>query len=168
MKKTAYLIAFVLIAGLAVPALADHSGDGQCCATMKGCKSEGMGGGAADCESMCPILNKVLKKSRFLLANADEIGLSDDQTAKIKEIQTEAKKNSIRMAADMQIMEMDMEAKMSQEKLDVDGLNAMIDQGMPAMATQAKGAVQQYAALRGVLDDQQMAKAKAIWKKTRN
>jgi len=160
--KKAHLFLLVFLFGFialtATPVMAEHGGDKQCM----------MGKDCKKCEegkdsSGCPIAGKIMKKAKFFLKNAKEIGLSDDQVAQIKAIKLDTKKTSIRTEAEMKIGMMDMEAKLSEPKVDVEGLNAMIDQGMAGMATGAKASVATYAKLKAVLTEAQMTKAKEIW-----
>ena len=113
----------------------------------------------------CPIVSKLMKKAGFFLSNAKEIGLSDEQVAQIKAIKTDTKKAYIRTEAEMQVFEIDMNAKLSEPKVDVDGLNSMIDQAMAGWSTGAKKSIADYAKLKAVLNEEQMAKAKEIWSK---
>lgn len=116
----------------------------------------------------CPITSKVMKKACFLIGNAQEIGLSDDQVKKIKSIAMEAKKQVILGEAQMKVAFLDMEAKLHEEKLDVEGLNKMVDDFSAGMASATKKMIQSYAELRGTLTDEQMKKAKAVWMKKKD
>lgn len=124
--------------------------------------------GGSDCskksmEDFCPITAKFMKKASFLLSNEKELGLSDEQVQTIKDLKLKVKKIAISVDASMQTFELDAMAKMSAKTLDVEGLNAMIDEGMAGMATQTKEIVTAYASLKSVLTADQMAKAKEIW-----
>lgn len=140
------------------------SGAGQCP------KSGGQGSDclqSADCEKSggCPIIGKFMKKAHFFLSHADEIGLSDDQVKQIKAMKTEMQKTSIRQAAEMQVFMLDIEAKLHEDTVDVEGINAMMDKGGAGMTEGGKAAVLAYAKLKAVPTPAQYAKAKEIWKK---
>jgi hypothetical protein len=157
--------AFLL--GLALPAMAEHGARHECaageeCPMKKGGCDEGGKEGCDSDESMCPILSKTLKKAGWMLEHAEELGLSDEQIAKVRQIQTDAKKDAIRMEAEMKIGQMEMEAKLSEDTVDVAALNAMMEQGMVGWTSQAKAAIQRYAELKGVATAEQKAKAKAL------
>ncbi len=172
MKKMRFFLLAVLFgfsALIATPVLAGHDGHGdggKQCSLGAQCEGE-------DCpmcnrgqdSSGCPINAKILKKAKFFLKNAKEIGLSDEQVAQIKAIKMDTKKTEIRAGAEMEIGMMDMEAKLSEPTVDVEGLNAMVDQMSAGMSTGAKASVATYAKLKGVLNEAQMAKAKEIWMK---
>ncbi len=123
------------------------------------------GGHGQDESSPCPIIDKIMKKAHFLLENWEEIGLSQEQVNTIKDLKLQDKKSMIRGGADMEIMMLDMKSKLSEEVLDVEGMNAMIDEGMAQMTQSAKASVDVYAKLKAVLTPEQVEKAKALWTK---
>lgn len=114
-------------------------------------------------EAQCPLVAKFMKKAEFFLANQQQIGLSAEQVGQIKALKTEEQKAYIRAMADMQVLHIDIDAKMSEPKVDVAAISALIDTGMTGMTAGAKATVNRYAQLKGVLTDEQMAKAKEIW-----
>lgn len=116
-----------------------------------------------DCGLQCPVASKVMKKAHFFLSNSDAIGLSEEQVTKIKTIKWDVKKQMIRAGAEMQIGMGEMEAKLSEPTVDVEGLNSMIDKGTAEWAAGGKKMVAAYAELKAVLTPEQMAKAKEIW-----
>ncbi len=134
-------------------------------ADCHGQKECAMADGHEDESAPCPIIDKIIKKSHFLLDNKDEIGLSDEQVGAIQGLKLQAKKSMIRGGADMEIMMLDMKLKLSEDVLDVEGINAMIDQGMAQMTQSAKASVDVYAKLQAVLKPEQVEKAKALWTK---
>lgn len=170
MKKTTLWILALMLVGsiMTLPAFADCDKHGKQC-SMSGGKSECGKGDCdkSDCGSCegCPILGKIMKKAKFFLSNQKEIGLSEEQVAQIKTIKLEAKKAGLRQAAEMKIFEMDIDAKLSNPKLDTEAINAMLDQASSGWGAGAKASVAEYVKLKAVLNEQQMAKAKEIWMK---
>src|SRR3989338_10203110 len=163
MKKLTILLILATALAVSYPAFANcgHCEKDKQCAMQKNCERS-----RSDKEcSQCPIAGKLMKKAHFYLENAQEIGLSDDQIAQIKAIKIDAKKAAIRQGADMEIFELDIKEKMSAPAVDVEGLNAMIDQVSADMASSAKTSVASYAKLKAVLSADQVKKAKEIWKK---
>jgi hypothetical protein len=118
-----------------------------------------------DEEYKCKITEKLIDKAKFFLKNADEIGLTEEQVNTIKAIKSQAKKSNIRAEADMKVFEMDLKDKLSESTLDLEGLNAMIDKSAEGWKESAKAMVSDYAKLKAVLSDEQMKKAKEIWKR---
>ncbi len=134
----------------------------QCSVGDKNCSH------GSDCDKdagQCPIASKLMKKAKFFLANQKEIGLSEDQVAQIKAIKMATKKNMIKGQADMEIFEMDLSEMMSAPKVDLTAANTMLDQASAGWGTAAKATLADYAKLKAVLNEQQMAKAKEIWMK---
>lgn len=159
-----FLLGLLMMLSLAgAPAFADkHCEGGRCpfsdkkeCAKEKECAGEGE----------CPIAGKVMKKAHFFLSNKDAIGLSEEQVSQIKAIKSATKKSMIRSKAEMEIFQMDLMDKMSEPVLDLEGLNASIDQASAGWGAGAKATLADYAKLKAVLNDGQMAKAKEIWAK---
>lgn len=165
MKRLSLIALMMFVFASITPTFADRCPDKQC---SKGeYKSACKSCGEKDCGNHpCPITSKLMKKSCFLLGNAEEIGLSDDQVKKIKTIKMDAKKQMILGEAQMKIAFIDMTAKLHEEKLDLEGLNKMVDDFSAGMAESTKKTIQSYADLKGILTDEQMKKAKEVWKKS--
>lgn len=163
-KSVGLLLGLLMMLTLAgAPAFADkHCEGGRCpfsdkkdCGQDKDCDKKGE----------CPIAAKVLKKADFFLSNKSEIGLSDDQVSQIKAIRLGTLKSMIRSKAEMEIFEMELMDKMSQPSLDLEGLNASIDQASAGWGAGAKATLADYAKLKAILNEGQMTKAKEIWTK---
>ncbi len=147
------------------PAFSDHGKNHCSTGKSESCSGKSCERSKKSC-SKCPIANAVMKCAHFLLENASEIGLNDEQVKKIKSIKMETKKEAILGAAQMKVMCMDLSSKLCEEKLDVEGINAMIDQGSAGWATAGKKTLKNYADLRAILTPEQMAKAKELCKKS--
>ena len=168
MKK--FLIALILICGIAAApsAMANH---GKMCASGASvCPMKSQSSACGKCGQVeesypCPVINKVMKKAHFLLDNTDELNLTPEQVKTITDIKMQVKKSAIRQGSGMEIFMLDTHSKLSEDVVDVTGINAMIDQGMSEMSAATKANVESYAALKSVLTPEQLAKAKEIWKK---
>lgn len=148
MKKfvTALLITF-----LAFPAASSYADHGR--------SSEGKG------EYQCPITEKFMKKAHFILENKDEIGLSEEQAKTIQALKLKVKKGAIRQGADLEMLMLDVEGKMMEDQVDVEGISAMIDEGFGLVSDSTKEVVSDYAKLKATLTPEQMTKLKSIWAK---
>ena len=125
-----------------------------------------MGGhGGSQCESQCPISSKLMMKAHFLLENKSEIGLADDQVKAIKELKLQAEKDSIMQAAGMKTFMLDLQSKLSEDKVDIEGTNALIDKGFSSASMGAKSNLEAYAKLTSLLTPDQMTKMKALHEK---
>jgi len=155
MKKIMMFILFVgMTMFLTSPAFA-HSMDGQY--GGKGCSCKMDKG-----QYQCPIAKKAMMKAQFLLENKVEIGLADDQIKNIKDIKLQMEKDSIRQGADMKMFMLDLESRLMEDKVDVEGVDAMIDKGFTSAAASAKSNLAAYAQLKGLLTADQVAKMKAL------
>lgn len=141
-------------------------GKGGACAKSSGsCKKMGgYGRGCGHASSPCPIASKFCQKVCWILEHKDELGLTDDQVAKIKALDLEVEKNSIRGMAEMKIFALEMENRLSQDTVDVEALESTIDSGMAGMALGAKSTVKAYADLKTIITPEQKAKAMELKK----
>jgi hypothetical protein len=111
----------------------------------------------------CPIADKFMMKAHFLLENKSEVGLTDDQVTTIKGLKLQMEKDSIRQSADMKTFELDLKSKLSEDKVDVDGTNALIDQNFTSASAAAKSNLATYAKLKSLLSPDQITKMKALY-----
>jgi hypothetical protein len=162
-RLTLALLMMWFFASMTPAVFADRCGYGHC---PTGEHSACYTCGEKSCgKESCPITAAIMKKSCFLLGNAEELGLSDDQMKKIKSIKMETKKQYILTKAQMEAGFIDLKMKLHEDTLDMEGLNAMADQFAAGFADATKKAIQNYAALKGVVTADQMAKAKKMWMK---
>lgn len=108
--------------------------------------------------------DKFCKKAGFLLSNEEELGLSDDQVKKIKDLKLKTKKDLIKMDADVKIAELDVKDSLYQDTIDVASVKALIDKKYDLKKDKAKMLVSSYAALKDILTKEQKDKMKELWK----
>ena len=109
--------------------------------------------------------NKFSCKVHMSLANMEELGLSDKQDAKIRDLKINAKKDLIRKNAEIEILALDIKEAMCGDTIDTKAVNKLIDKKYELKKEKTKSQVAAYAALKGTLTDDQKAKMKDIWKK---
>jgi hypothetical protein len=102
-------------------------------------------------------------KAHFILMNQQEIGLSEDQVKTIKSLKLETKKSLLRQDVEIEVLALDIKAKLWEHPLDQEGINKLIDQKYELKKAKAKSLVDAYAKLRAVLTEEQMKKGKEIW-----
>lgn len=120
-------------------------------------KGEGRRGGHG-----CPIAGKVAKKSHMILENSQALGLTDEQVKTVKDLATKTEKDNIQSEAAMKTFQLDLKSKLQEDKVDVEGTNALIDKNTAAMAQAMKANVEAYAKLKAVLTPEQHQKLKAL------
>ena len=121
--------------------------------------------GGSQCESQCPITNKFMMKSHFILENKSEIGLTEDQVKAIKALKLQTEKDSIKQTADMKTFMLDLQSKLAEDKVDVEGTNALIDKSFASASEGAKSNLAAYAKLKSLLTPDQVTKMKALHEK---
>ena len=103
-----------------------------------------------------------LYKARLALAHASELGLNDDQIAKIKALEYAFKKSLIKEDADIKSLELDIREAIEKDAVDTNAVNSLIDKKYSVKADQAKEAVGAYANLKKILTKDQYDKLKEM------
>ena len=117
--------------------------------------------------------DKVCKKAMMILKNQEELGLSDEQVKKIKGLKVSTRKDLIRKKADIDIVALDIKSALWEDEVDLATVNALIDRKYDLKKEKAKSLVAAYAALKGILTEEQRDKLKTLYrggkdKKTKN
>ena len=109
-------------------------------------------------------------KAHLALANAKELGLSDDQVSKIKALEYTFKKSLIKEDADIKSLGLDIKEAIEKDTVDINAVNSLIDKKYALKAVKAKEAVQTCVDLKTILTKDQYNKLKelrnhGIWNK---
>ena len=116
------------------------------------------------CKGMKDGDDKIVQKAMMILANEDELGLTEDQVKKIKDLKHKAMKDMIRMDADIDVLAVDLKSAMYEDPMDIAAVNKMIDSKYDLKKQKAKAVVAACADLRNILTEEQKTKMKAIMK----
>ena len=108
---------------------------------------------------------KFFYKAHMILKNRDELGLSDKQVKKIKDLKIETKKDLIRKNAEIDIVALDIKAAMHGDQIDTALVNKLIDKKYDLKKEKTKSLVGACAAVKGTLTREQKDKLKGLWKK---
>lgn len=148
------------VMSLALPAVyANHGGGGKSC-PMSGGKCGMGGGGYQDGGGLDQMF---FMKAHFILANQEELELTDDKVAAIKALKIETKKSLIKQNADIAIACIDIQSALHQYPIDTAAVNTLVDQKYDLKKAQAKTLVDALAKLKGTLTQEQYDKLKEIW-----
>ena len=109
---------------------------------------------------------KIFYKAKFMLKNEDELELSDKQVDDMKELKFATKRELIKRDAEIDLAKIDIKEKLYKDKVDVAGIDPLIDKKYELKKEKAKYLVKQYAALKGVLTDKQLDEMKTLWRKS--
>lgn len=109
--------------------------------------------------------SKLYEKAHLILTNEEELGLSDAQVEKIKELKITTKKDIITKDASIDIIAVDIKAEMWKDPVNVDKINKLIDKKYDIKKEKTKTIVKACADIKDVLTKDQKAKLKGICKK---
>lgn len=101
-------------------------------------------------------------KAQTLLRHREELGLSDAQVDKIRALETETNKKSIQQTADVKIAALDIQSKLRGDNVDLQEINALIDQKYALKAKEAKLLTAAYVDLKAQLTEEQRVKLKQL------
>jgi Spy/CpxP family protein refolding chaperone len=141
----AFLVSVMVLAGAAVSSYAFEHG--------------GKRGHHLDFET------KFFKKAMMIFSNREELGLSDEQVAKIKELKTSVKKDLIRKEAEIEITAIDIEAEAHKDPMDTNAVIKLVEKKYDLKKEKEKSLVRACAALKGTLTKEQKEKLEGLWKK---
>ncbi len=106
--------------------------------------------------------DKFAHKAYLILKNQDELGLSDDQVDKVKDLMIKTEKDLIMKKAEIETLGLDIKAKMWEDTIDTDAVNALIDQKYELKKAKAKYLVGARAALKNLLTADQSKTLKSL------
>ncbi|MBN1493746.1 MAG: Spy/CpxP family protein refolding chaperone [Candidatus Omnitrophica bacterium] len=130
-----------------------------CAATVEaGSCGKGGGKGKDDWAS------KVMMKAHCLVMHQEELKLSDDQVAKIKDLKYNTKKALISKKAEIELVMVDIKRATWQDEIDVAAVNALIDKKYALKNEKAKMLVAAQAQLQSILTAEQKQELKQLKK----
>ena len=107
---------------------------------------------------------KFYHKVMGVIKNQEELGLSDEQVKKLKDLKLSTKKEVIRKKAEIDILAIDIKAAMWEDSIDVNAVNVLIDKKYELKKEKAKALVAACVALKSILTDEQQKKLKSLCK----
>lgn len=108
---------------------------------------------------------KFYKKAMLMIANQEELGLSDAEVKKIKELKVAIKKDLITKKAEIDLIAIDIKAAMWEDMVEIDSVNTLIDRKYELKKQKAKSLVAACVALKGMLTKEQIKLLKGLCKK---
>jgi len=108
---------------------------------------------------------KVFYKAHFILMNQEELGLTEEQVATIKDLKIATKKDLIKREAEIDLIAVDIKTALWQDTIDVAAVNALIDQKYMLKKEKTKALVAAYATLKNTLSTEQRQAFKEVLKK---
>ena len=150
MKKKRIGLFFLLVFSLAIcsPLMVYAQG------CQKGCQKKGPPG--------CGFEKKIFCKLRLAIVHQDKLGLSEDQVAKIQEIETSTKKDIIKREAEIDLITVDIKSKLHEDKIDKEGIGKLIDQKYDLKKEKAKALIGVCAQLNTILSGEQKKELRGL------
>ena len=142
------LMVFPLLVIFLVFGLVSHVAQADGFGKGKGCR-EGLDG-------------KVFYKVMVILKNRDELGLSDKQVERVKDLKFATKRELVNKDAEIDLVKIDIKEKLYEDKVDVPAVNALIDKKYDLKKAKAKYLLKQYTDLKSILTDEQLKKMKTL------
>ena len=98
---------------------------------------------------------EIFNKAHFILENQEELEISDEQAKKIKDLKIKAKKDMIKIKAEIDLIAIDIKQETWKDAIDTEAVNALIDKKYDLKKEKAKSSVVAYAELKSILTEEQ-------------
>jgi len=105
---------------------------------------------------------KVFHNFHLAIANEVELGLSEEQYEKIKTLKINTKKDLIIKRAEIDVLKIDIKAKLWEDTIDKKGINKLIDKKYELKKEKAKALVDAHAQFKNILTEEQKKTLKTI------
>lgn len=102
-------------------------------------------------------------KMHFIMMNADEIGITDEQVKKIEAMKVDAKKGIVKNESDIEMLAIDIKSELSKEDINLNTVNTLLDRNYLIKAQIAKDSAVAYVNLKKTLTSEQQKKMKDLW-----
>ncbi|MBU4342710.1 MAG: hypothetical protein KJ902_05880 [Candidatus Omnitrophica bacterium] len=102
------------------------------------------------------------KKAMLIIKNQDELGLSDEEVKKVKDLKMATKKGLISKTAEIEIVALDIEAAMWEDAIDLEAVNVLIDKKYELKKEKTKSIVAACATLKTMLTKEQQKQLKSL------
>ncbi len=111
--------------------------------------------------------DKFFHKAHKILANKEELRLTDEQSAKIKALKLSTKKDLIMKKAEIEVIALDIKAQLWQDTVDIAAVNKLIDEKYEIKKAKTKALVAAQVALKDTLTEKQRKELKELYGKSK-
>lgn len=105
---------------------------------------------------------KFFQKFGKIMKNQEALGLSDEQLDVIKKLKWDLKKEMIKQTAEIDVLEVDIDAALYEDTVDMEKVGGLIDQKYEYKKAKAKTIAGAVAELKKILTEEQLAKLKEL------
>lgn len=109
--------------------------------------------------------HKFFKKASFLLTYKDELGLSEEQIATIKDLKYRIKRRKVETDSAIDIAMLDIYHEYHQEPPNLERMNTLWNEGIEAKRSFGGDLLQGLVTLKNILTPEQREKAKTLYEK---
>lgn len=113
--------------------------------------------------SQWSLKDKFFKKAHIILGSKEDLQLSDEQAAKIKELKLKTKKDLVMKDAELEVIGIDITAALHKDVIDMKAVNSLNDKKYALKKNNANSIAESLAALKGILSDDQKQKLKGMY-----
>ncbi len=107
--------------------------------------------------------DKFMDKVSFINMNKDELGISDEQVKKIKDMKLDLKKTLIKKQAEIDLLALEIKSGLWEDTVDTAALSVLIAQKYELKKDKTIAVVEAYANLKKTLTKEQMDSMKKLW-----
>ena len=105
---------------------------------------------------------KVLRKLGMVIRYQEDLGLTDEQVAQIRDLKVSVQKDLVKKQADIKLLAIDIKTALAEDTIDTKAVGKLIDKKYAVKKDKAMVLVKAYAELKKMLTDEQQKKFKTI------
>ena len=115
-------------------------------------------------QNKCCFAEKFFHFAHSILENHEELGLTDVDVKKVRDLKIGTKKSLIRNRAEVELLMVDIISSLYQEKPDISTINKLIDKKFEIKKAGMKKLIAAFVGIKKLLSKEQMKQMKAICK----
>ena len=115
-------------------------------------------------DNKCCFTEKFFNFAHLILENYEEIGLTDEDAKKVRELKVGTKKGLIRNTAEAELLMVDIISSLYADKQDVAEINRLVDKKFEIKKAGMKKLIAAFVGIKKLLSKEQMKQLKAICK----
>ena len=115
-------------------------------------------------QNKCCFAEKFFHFAHSILENHEELGLTDVDVKKVRDLKIGTKKSMIRNRAEVELLMVDIISSLYQEKPEISEINKLIDKKFEIKKAGMKKLIAAFVGIKKLLSKEQMKQVKAICK----
>jgi len=115
-------------------------------------------------QNKCCFTEKFFHFAHSILENHEELGLTDENVKKIRDLKISTKKSLIRNTAEAELLTLDIMVNLYAEKPEISEINKLVDKKFDVKKVGMKKVIAAFVGIKKMLSEEQIKKMKAICK----